>query len=219
MSLMCQEALEGIQKDINFKEEERRRQNRDLLSKVEIQAKICAELLRENEAFKAESTNNKSQLAQTQAQLKQYLTWNPPATTTEINQMEGSFDVNLCESGNETHHNENAQLVLLGSQNPHTQSKRCDSPLSKALFLNTFNNQSTQNNEIDELKVKVQEYQLNYVRKDYLIKFIEKLQETFENVEVDASSLRALLVSNQDVSTKGSTTDFNAGKITEEMTT
>jgi hypothetical protein len=54
--------MNEAQARLKLKEEERLRQNRDLLSKIEIQAKIMAELLRENEMLKTENTNNKSLL-------------------------------------------------------------------------------------------------------------------------------------------------------------
>ena len=63
--------------------------------------------------------------------------------------------------------------------------------MTRALFANENHNALT--SEIDELRLRVMDYQLNYVKKDFLVELIDKLHETLVQVEVDASNLKDLM--------------------------
>ena len=49
------------------------------------------------------------------------------------------------------------------------------------------------NTEIDDLKLRLMDYQMNYVKKDFLIELIDKLHETLVIVEIDASNLKDIM--------------------------
>lgn len=44
-----------------------------------------------------------------------------------------------------------------------------------------------------EMKAKIEDYKQNYLKKEYFLKMIEKIQEAFVNVDMDTSSLKELV--------------------------
>lgn len=125
--------------------------------------------------------------------------------------LEDTQEINLGHSRLDLNH-EIEEVVLLKSQNPSSsigQERRgTESPLSKALFGNELNT-GVSNQELDELRVRVLDFQHNYVKKDYLIDLIDKLHETLVMVEVDASNLKDIMKNFQTNSSVSSTSDYD----------
>ena len=57
----------------------------------------------------------------------------------------------------------------------------------------TAANQLQMNQEIEDLKTQVSDYQKGYIRKEWLCQILDKLQQAFEVIELDASSLQEVI--------------------------
>ncbi|CDW75407.1 UNKNOWN [Stylonychia lemnae] len=209
--------IEEIQSQLNFQETERQLKIQDYQMKLETQCKMLAQIMRENESLKQECSYNKSLLAQTQAQLQNYCVQN----NSENFQLNTSGDINLGDSRLDTNLNQqdidnlvilqqsqinigstnNFQKRYLNQNNTSMDQQESILPegyLFKATQITDQPNQSLKN-EVESLRNKVQEYQQNYIKKDYLFQLVDRLQSTFQSIEFDASSIKDLIqgISNQ----------------------
>ena len=70
-------------------------------------------------------------------------------------------------------------------------------------------------NDYNELKATIDFYKKNYIKKDYLVQIIEKLQESFNLLELDASSIHKFLISLK--SNKNNLDESSNSRINEEL--
>eukprot|EP00347_Sterkiella_histriomuscorum_P010960 403374280 len=206
------EMLQQIQDDLKQKEKQRQYDLSDAQLRLECQSKILAELMREQEQIKCEYQYNKTLLAQTQAQLKQNLGIGQNEsyllnTSGEINLGDSRLDTNLNNQEIEnvvmfqqSTHNNSQGFQKQYLNNNQTASDYQGSPLPRDyLFKSTLNDQNNQQkllqiqSENDSFRKRLDDFNQNYIRKDYLCQIVDKLQQTFQSIEFDASSLKDLI--------------------------